>query len=119
MGFVMQRRMAQLVGGGALAALLVYVFWPRPAVNIRVTAEGVAFVHGVFGRVSVLPDTIVVSAGGRPKVRITNADTITHRLGLFAAPAGQVVEYTLPQPGTYTGLCSAHPTSNTLTYVVR
>jgi plastocyanin len=61
----------------------------------------------------------VVAAGGRPRVRIVNADSISHRLGLFAAPAGDQVEYTLPQPGVYTGLCSAHPTSETLTFVVR
>jgi len=113
------RRVAQLVAVIAVTVLVVLASWPRPAVDIRIPPGGLAFVHGRFGRVTALPETIVVAAGGRPRVRISNADSIEHRLGLFAAPAGESVEYTLPQPGTYTGLCSAHPTSETLTFVVR
>jgi hypothetical protein len=105
-----------LLGGAALTGWLA---WPRPAVEIRIPIGGLAEVQDRWGRVRALPETIVVAAGGRPRVRIVNADSITHRLGLFAAPAGEQVEYTLPQPGTYTGLCSAHPTSETLTFVVR
>ncbi len=106
---------------GVVAATVVFTLasWPRPAVVIRIPASGIAEVHERFWRVEALPETIVVPAGGRPKVRITNSDTMVHRLGLFSAPPGETVEYTLPRPGTYTGVCSAHPTSSTLTFVVR
>jgi len=113
------RRGAQLTAVIVGTGLVVLASWPRPAVDIRIPPGGLASVHGRWGRVTALPETIVVAAGGRPRVRITNTDSIEHRLGLFAAPAGESVEYTLPQPGTYTGLCSAHPTSETLTFVVR
>jgi plastocyanin len=113
------RRIAQITAAVALTAVAAMALWPRPAVDIRIAPGGLAVVHARFGRATALPETIVVAAGGRPRVRITNADSIEHRLGLFSAPLGQVVEYTLPQPGTYTGLCSAHPTSETLTFVVR
>ena len=111
----------------ALQIMAVIVFtvvaaigtWPRPAVDIRIPSSGVAEVHERFWRVKTLPETIFVAAGGRPRVRITNADSITHRLGLFSADAGETVEYSLPQKGTYTGECSAHPSSATLTFVVR
>ena len=103
----------------AITATTAYLTWPRPAVDIRVNAQGIAELRGTFGASAALPETIIVAAGGRPRVRITNADSITHRLGLFSAPAGETVEYTLPQPGTYTGACSAHPSSETLTFVVR
>ena len=113
------RRAAVLAGVLVATALVVLATWPRPAVDIRIPPGGIAEVHGRFWRVSALPETIFVAAGGRPRVRISNADSIEHRLGLFAAPSGETVEYTLPQPGAYTGLCSAHPTSETLTFVVR
>ena len=102
----------------AVAATL-FVLRPRPALDLRIGTDGIAQVHDAFGRTRTLPETLVVRAAGRPRVRIVNADTVTHRLGLFSAPPGETVEYTLPQPGTYTGECSAHPTSRTLTYVVR
>lgn len=113
------KRAAQVAAVVAGTTVAVIVSWPRPAVDIRIPAGGMAQIHKSFGRVSALPETIVVAAGGRPRVRITNADSIAHRLGLFSADAGETVEYTLPQPGTYTGACSAHPTSETLTFVVR
>lgn len=119
MGAFSMKRAAGLAGVLAATVLAVLATWPRPAVDIRIPAGGIAEVHGRFWRVSALPETIYVAAGGRPRVRISNADSIEHRLGLFAAPAGETVEYTLPQPGSYTGLCSAHPTSETLTFVVR
>lgn len=113
------RRVALLLAVAVGTAGLAVAVWPRPAVDIRIPRGGFAQVHGRFGRVRTIPDTIVVAAGGRPRVRITNADTATHQLGLFSAPPGQTVEYTLPAPGSYTGLCSVHPTSETLTFVVR
>jgi plastocyanin len=113
------QRLTQLAAVMAGTAFVAVATWPRPAVDIRIPPGGRAEVHARFGRVAALPETIVVAAGGRPRVRIRNADSMEHRLGLFAAPAGETVEYTLPQPGTYTGLCSAHPTSETLTFVVR
>jgi plastocyanin len=100
-------------------AVAVVFSWPRPAVDIRIPPGGIAQIHKSFGRVVALPETIVVAAGGRPRVRITNSDSVAHRLGLFSANAGETAEYTLPQPGTYTGACSAHATSETLTFVVR
>ena len=103
----------------AVTAAALVLLRPRPALDLRIGADGIAQVHDVFGRTRTLPETLVVRAVGRPRVRIVNADTVTHRLGLFSAPPGETVEYTLPQPGTYTGECSAHPTSRTLTYVVR
>lgn len=113
------RHAVQLLAVVAGTSGVAWVTWPRPAVDIVVGTDGLAEVRSRFGRAAALPETIVVAAGGRPRIRITNADTISHRLGLFAAPAGQSVEYTLPQPGTYTGACSAHPSSETLTFVVR
>lgn len=112
-------RLLQLLAVIAITAVAAVATWPRPAVDIRIPEGGIAKVHRRFWRVQALPETIFVAAGGRPRVRITNADSIPHRLGLFAANAGETVEYTLPQPGAYTGQCSAHPTSSTLTFVVR
>lgn len=111
--------LVQLFAVLAFTVLAAIGSWPRPAVDIRIPVGGVAEVHERFWRVQTLPETIVVAAGGRPRVRIINADSITHRLGLFSADAGETVEYTLPQKGTYTGECSAHPSSATLTFVVR
>jgi plastocyanin len=115
----MSRKLLQLATAALLTGVAVVATWPRPAVDIRITPGGEARVHERFWRVSALPETIVVAAGGRPRVRISNADTISHQLGLFSARAGETAEYTLPTPGTYTGACSAHPTSATLTFVVR
>ncbi len=113
------KRIIQLAAVVVGTSIAVMLSWPRPAVDIRIPPGGLAQIHKSFGRVSALPETIVVAAGGRPRVRISNADSIAHRLGLFSADAGETVDYTLPQPGTYTGACSAHPTSETLTFVVR
>ena len=113
------KRAAQLMAVVLVTGAVVTLSWPRPAVDIRIPPGGLAQIHRSFGRVTALPETIVVAAGGRPRVRISNGDTVTHRLGLFSASAGETVDYTLPQPGTYTGACSAHPTSETLTFVVR
>lgn len=102
-----------------VAAMATWLLWPRPAVEIVIPPTGIAEVRGRFGVVTTIPDTIVVPAGGRPRVRITNRDTTAHRLGIFAAPAQQTVEFTLPRPGSYTGECSVHPTAKTLTFVVK
>ncbi len=112
-------RAAQLTAVAIGTAVAVMVSWPRPAVDIRIPPGGLAQIHKSFWRVTALPETIVVASGGRPRVRISNTDSIAHRLGLFSAAPGETVEYTLPQPGTYTGACSAHPTRETLTFVVR
>jgi plastocyanin len=119
----MTQRVARRIGTTAAALLIgvatTWALWPRPAVEIVIPPTGIAEVHQRFGAVTTIPDTIVVPAGGRPRVRITNRDTTAHRLGIFAAPAQQTVEFTLPRPGTYTGECSVHPTAKTLTFVVR
>lgn len=113
------RRVGMTLVALGIAALATWLLWPRPAVEILIPPTGIAEVRGRFGMVTTIPDTIVVPAGGRPRVRITNRDTTAHRLGIFAAPAQQTVEFTLPRPGTYTGECSVHPTAETLTFVVR
>jgi len=114
-----RKRAAQLGAVVLVTGAVVTLSWPRPAVDIRIPPSGIAQIHRSFWRVTALPETIFVAAGGRPRVRISNGDSVAHRLGLFSASAGATVEYTLPQPGTYTGACSAHPTSETLTFVVR
>ncbi len=113
------RLFAQIFAVILITAVAAIGSWPRPAVDIRIPPGGMAEVHQRFWQVHALPETIFVAAGGRPRVRIVNQDSIPHRLGLFSAGAGESVEYTLPKLGTFTGECSAHPTSATLTFVVR
>jgi len=106
--------------GVAVAAVIVLVgavtwfTWPRAAVVIRIAPGGVATVDG-----SPLPETLFVRARGRSTVvRVVNADTVRHQLALFGADAGTTRNYTIAYPGTYGGVCSAHPSGN-LTYVVQ
>ncbi len=91
----------------------------RPAVTIDITPDGHAWVAQPWrGRPRPLPDTIIVERGGRPRIRIRNDDVRTHLLGIFRAPAASTVEYALPGPGSYSGLCSLHQ-RQTFTVVVR
>jgi hypothetical protein len=113
------RRLA-VAGGLALAGgTLAWFARPRPALELRVTLGGVATTVDRFGRQAPLADTLRLGGGGRRRVRIVNADTVPHRLGLFAARAGESVEYTLPRPGSYSGTCTAHGAASELTVVVR
>lgn len=93
---------------------LAWFTWPRASVVIRIAPGGVATVNG-----NALPETLFVRARGRSTVvRVVNADTVRHQLALFGADAGTTSEYTIAYPGTYGGVCSAHPSGN-LTYVVQ
>ncbi len=113
------RRLASAVLAILAAAGFAWVVWPRPALELRVAPGGRATVTDRLGRTRPLGDTVRVGGGGRRRVRVVNADTMAHQLGLFAAPAGETVSYTLPRPGTYTALCTAHGVSPALTLVVR
>ncbi len=102
-----------------VAATVVAAWWlmPRPALAIEIDPDGQAWVRSRTGR-TALPDTVRVASRRNARVRIENHDTELHRLGLFAVPAGGTAEYTLPRPGTYSGVCSTHESSGSVTYVV-
>ena len=117
----MSGRPEPLRGRGVAIGLVVLVMaaltwwtWPRPAVTIRIAPGGAATVAG-----AALPETLFIKARGRSTVvRVVNADTLRHQLALFWADAGETKDFTIAYPGTYGGVCSAHPTGN-LTYVVQ
>jgi len=112
-------RVAVLVAVVALSAVLAWFSWPRPDTLIRVTRGGVAMVTDAYGRTAPLGDTVFVRGGGaRRTIRVVNDDTIKHQLAMFNVPAGEQTEYTAP-PGTFGGVCTAHPTSKRLTFVIR
>jgi hypothetical protein len=110
-------RGALLAGVVAASAGAAWLTWPRPDVALEVDRGGLGYLVGRAGR-AALPETIRVAARGRPTVRIVNRDTAAAQLGIFTAPPGRVVEYTLPGPGSYGGYCSAHATKRALTFVV-
>jgi hypothetical protein len=60
----------------------------------------------------------VRGGGARRTIRVVNEDTVKHQLAMFTIPAGEQTDYTVP-PGTFGGVCSAHPTSTRLTFVIR
>ncbi len=97
-----------------LAGALTSYVWPRPSAVIRIAPGGEATVAG-----AALPETLFVRKRGRSTViRVINADTVRHQLALFGAAAGETRDFTIAYPGTYGGVCSAHPSGN-LTYVVQ
>lgn len=100
------------------AAWVAWLTWPRPDLYIRVLRGGTAQIVRTLGAPRPLPDTVYVDASAPATVRIENEDTVTHRLGIFAVARGATSEFTMSQPGTYSGFCSAHP-GRRLTYVVR
>lgn len=109
----------------ALAALvtgtvaIVWLTWPRPDTLIRVQRGGTAVVTNAFGRDMPLPDTVFVGgSGAKRKIRVVNEDTMQHRLAMFTIPAGEQTDYTVP-PGTFGGICSAHPSKKQLTFVIQ
>jgi hypothetical protein len=96
-----------------------WLLWPRPDLLIEVARGGTATVVNPYGWRSPLSDTVFVGgSGARRRVRVVNRDTTTHTLALFTAKPGTQLDYTVP-PGTFGGFCSAHPTSKSLTVVVR
>jgi len=73
-----------------------------------------------FGHRRPLPDTLYLQARGHETtVRVINRDTVATTLGIFFAGAGEARDFTIATPGVYGGYCSAHPTRQRLTYVVR
>ena len=112
-------RVGLVMAVAAVSAGLAWFSWPRPDTLIRVTRGGVALVTDAYGRTSPLGDTVFVRGGGaRRTIRVVNEDTVKHQLAMFNIPAGEQTEYTVP-PGTFGGVCSAHPTSKHLTFVIR
>lgn len=97
-----------------VVAALTWWTWPRPAVTIYIAPGGTATVDG-----AALPETLYVKARSRSTViRVVNADSARHQLALFGANAGETKDFTISYPGTYGGVCSAHPSGN-LVYVVQ
>lgn len=112
-------RVLTVLGIAAASALLAWFTWPRPDTLIRVQRGGIAVLENAFGRHTPLPDTVFVGGrGGKRTIRVVNDDTITHRLAMFTVPAGGQTDYSVP-PGTFGGVCSAHPTKTQLTFVIR
>lgn len=94
--------------------------WPRPALTLRVERGGRGLVVDRWGRTTPLPETVFIAAAGRnTRVRIDNRDTTYQTLGIFGAAAGSVRTFSVPLPGAYGGICSAHPASGRITYVVQ
>jgi len=92
--------------------------WPRPSAVIVIERGGLAWVERMTGRVP-LPETLHVAAAGRgTTLRVVNQDTVRHELALFGANAGETREYTIAYPGTYAGVCTTHPKTKRLVYVV-
>ena len=112
------RRVLTLIAIVVGAVWVAWITWPRPDLHIRVLRGGTAQLVRTFGAPRPLPDTIYVDASAPATVRIENQDTVTHRLGIFAVARGTTNDFTISQPGIYSGFCSAHP-GRRLTYVVR
>ncbi|MFN7531127.1 MAG: hypothetical protein ACK5T7_08480 [Gemmatimonas sp.] len=114
-----RQRVATLLAIIFGTAAVAWWSWPRPDTLIRVQRGGVAVVTDAFGRDTPLPDTVFVGGRGpKRKIRVVNEDTVQHRLAMFTVPAGQQTDYTVP-PGTFGGVCSAHPTKTQLTFVIQ
>ncbi len=112
-------RVAVLFAVVALSAAIAWFSWPRPDTLIRVTRGGAAMVTDAYGRTAPLGDTVYVRGGGaRRTIRVVNDDTVKHQLAMFNIAAGEQTEYTVP-PGTFGGVCTAHPASKHLTFVIR
>ena len=113
------RRVVVISALVALTAGAAWMLRPRPDLLIEVGADGRAMVTSGFGPRQPLGDTVRVGgAGARRHVRVVNNDTRDHQVALFRVPAGGRTDYTIP-PGTYGGMCSAHPTARPLTILVR
>jgi hypothetical protein len=112
-------RAGGVTGLVVLTAVIVWLTWPRPDTLIRVRRGGGAEVTNAYGRSAPLGDTIFVGgSGARRTIRVVNDDTVKHQLAMFTIPAGSSTEYTVP-PGTFGGMCSAHPTIKQLTFVIQ
>jgi hypothetical protein len=112
------RRSLGILTGLAAAAVVAWLAWDRPAVQIDVERGGRAFIHGSFSKAE-LPETVFVHAvGSHTVVRIANRDSVRHHLGLFDVGAGETRDFVIAYAGTFGGFCSTHPTSKQLVYVV-
>jgi hypothetical protein len=104
---------------GVVTAGVAWLTWPRPDALIRVQRGGVAVLTDALGRSVPLPDTVLVGgSGARRTIRVVNEDTVKHQLAMFTVAPGERTDYTVP-PGTFGGVCSAHPASKHLTFVIR
>jgi len=112
-----RRRAFTVVAVVAAASLMAWLTWPRPDLLIRIAEGGTARIVTLLGS-RPLSDTLWLRAAGPVQVRIENGDTVTHRLGIFGVPRRHTSQYTISQPGVYSGFCSTHP-GRRLTYVVR
>src|SRR5580704_2990554 len=108
------RRSVILAAVVVTAASIAWLTWPRPDLYIRVSRGGTAQIVGLFG-VRPLPDTVYIKELGPVTVRIENQDTLTHRLGIFGVARAHTNDFTISQPGVYSGYCTAHP-GRRLTY---
>jgi hypothetical protein len=114
------RRGLSIVGIVALTALASWWAWPRPALELRVDPGGRGLIVDRWGRTTPLPETVFVTATGRnTRIRIDNRDTTFQTLGIFGAAAHTVRSFSVPLPGSYGGFCSAHASSQQITYVVQ
>ena len=112
-------RIFALVGILSVAAVVAWFTWPRPDTEIRVALGGVATATNGYGFSAPLGDTIHVGgSGAKRRIRVVNNDTVLHRLAMFSVTPGQRTDYTVP-PGTFGGVCSAHPGSTQLTFVIQ
>jgi hypothetical protein len=87
---------------------------------LRIERGGQGLIVDRWGHTSPLPETVFIGATGRTtRVRVENRDTTYQTLGIFGAAASSTRNFTVPLPGAYGGFCSAHPTSQQITYVVQ
>ena len=114
-------RRALAVAGVLIAtAAAAWWTWPHPDLELDVARGGIGSVVDRFGRRRPLPDTLYLQARGHETtVRVVNRDTTAATLGIFPARPGETRDFTIATPGVYGGYCSAHPTRQRLTYVVR
>ena len=114
------RRVLGIAAVLAATAVAAWWTWPHPDLTLEVARGGIGSVVDRFGRRSALPDTLFLQARGRETtVRIINRDTARATLGIFPSAPGESRDFTIATPGVYGGFCSAHPTRQRLTYVVR
>ncbi len=97
---------------------LVWYLSDRPALQITVERGGHAFVKTLWSK-TALPETIQVhQVGSHTVIRISNADSVRHVLGLFEVGPGETRDFVIAYAGTFGGFCSTHPASKELVYVV-
>jgi hypothetical protein len=113
-------RLLVVCGVAVVAALTVWLSWPRADVTIVISEGGAARVRlkRPWPTASApLADTVALRRGAT--VRLVNRDTIAASLGLFSARPGDDLLLTAPaDTGTITMDCSAHP-GRPMTWAIR